>query len=233
MVVTINIRVDKFHKAAVVEMEMKTNGLTQSQRRILGRIYCNSIAGYVNRVEYLAEQLSYDVNYLEVLCKDLVDRGLIVEVNGEYRLTDKGRSSIVVVFTGGVFDIIHPGHIYTLESSKNLGDVLVVSVARDKTVIESKGRSPVNHEKERVKLVNSLKYVDLALLGSEKDIFEIVTQVKPDIITVGYDQKHDERVLIEELRKRGIIVKVVRLTTPMPDIKSSKIKKDVEVMKSF
>ncbi|MEM2430057.1 MAG: adenylyltransferase/cytidyltransferase family protein [Nitrososphaerales archaeon] len=209
------------------------NSITLSQKMVLSRIYCNSITGFTNRVEDLAEQLFYDADYLKMICKDLKNKGLIKEINGEYQLTAKGRSVLTVVLTGGVFDIIHPGHIYTLESSKKLGDVLIVSVARDKTVIESKGSNPMNHEKDRVKLVSSLKFVDAAILGSESDIFEVVTLVKPDIITIGYDQKHDERFLIEESRKRGVIVKVVRLTTPIPNIKSSKIKKDIEVMRSF
>ncbi|MCP8307739.1 MAG: FAD synthase [archaeon] len=128
-----------------------------------------------------------------------------------------------VVLTGGVFDIIHPGHIFTLSSAKNLGDVLVVIVARDKTVTKNKGRSPFNNEEQRLELVNSLKIVDAAILGSEGNIFESVMKVMPDVIALGYDQKHNESELEKEAKRHELSLKFVRLGTKMPDIKSSKI----------
>lgn len=207
---------------------------TPIEKKLLTQIYSNTLKQAGCRAKELAEQLSLDADYIDDLCRSMVRKGWLSQAeDGGYRLTEFGRSQIIVVFTGGVFDIIHPGHIHTLEHAKKLGDVLVVSVARDKTVVESKGRSPVNHEGERLRLVGSVRFVDAAVLGSEVDIYETVVWVKPDIIAVGYYQKHDEKVLIEECRRRGVAVKVVRLTTPMPDIKSSKLKKDIEVMKSF
>jgi glycerol-3-phosphate cytidylyltransferase-like family protein len=60
-------------------------------------------------------------------------------------------------------------------------------------------------------------------LGVEGAIFESIMKVKPDIIALGYDQKHDESELEKEAKKRGLSIKFVRLGTEMPDIKSSKI----------
>jgi len=118
---------------------------------------------------------------------------------------------MVRVMATGVFDIIHLGHLHYLEESKKLGDELVVVVATDTTVRKRK-HEPITPEKMRVELVSSLKPVDKALLGKESaDIFEIVREVKPDIITIGYDQPFNERELEKEMLNRGLKVKVVRM----------------------
>ena len=83
-----------------------------------------------------------------------------------------------VVLAGGVFDIIHPGHIHTLNSAKLLGDVLVVVVATDKTAVKMKKRTPLHNQDHRQNLVNSLSMVDLCLIGNEDDIFKTVEIVK-------------------------------------------------------
>jgi FAD synthetase len=155
---------------------------------------------------------------------DLEKEGLL-EYNkkGRIQLTEKGRRRITVVMTGGAFDVIHPGHLETLEKSKSFGDVLVVSVARNSTFERNKGRKPINDESIRRKLVASIKCVDAAVLGSEKDIFEVVELLKPDIITLGYDQAHSEGELREQLKRRGINAKVLRLTSSVPSIKTSKL----------
>jgi FAD synthetase len=111
----------------------------------------------------------------------------------------------------GVFDILHLGHLHYLEESKKLGDELVVVVATDTTVRKRK-HEPITPEKMRCELVASLKPVDRAVLGREGgDIFEIVKDLRPDIITLGYDQPFDQKNLEKELAKRGLNVKVVRM----------------------
>ena len=118
---------------------------------------------------------------------------------------------MVRVMATGVFDIIHLGHLHYLEESKRLGDELVVVVATDTTVRKRK-HEPITPQKMRCELVASLKPVDRAVLGKEGgDIFEIVKEVKPDIITLGYDQPFDQHNLEKELAKRGLRVKVVRM----------------------
>ncbi len=120
-------------------------------------------------------------------------------------------SPTVRVMAAGVFDIIHLGHLHYLEESKRLGDELVVVVATDKTVRKSK-HEPITPEKMRLELVSSLKPVDRAVLGKEGgDIYEIVRELRPDVITLGYDQPFNERSLEQELAKRGMKVKVVRM----------------------
>ncbi len=130
----------------------------------------------------------------------------------------------------GVFDIIHLGHLHYLEESKKLGDELVVVVATDSTVRKRK-HEPVTPEKMRRELVASLKPVDKAVLGKEEgDIYEIVTELKPDVITIGFDQPFDEKVLEKELAKRGLKVKVVRMPHLDHDLDGTRkiIKKIIE-----
>ncbi len=117
---------------------------------------------------------------------------------------------MVRVLATGTFEILHPGHLLYLEEAKKLGDELFVVVARDVNVKRRK-RTPIIPEKQRLKMVSALKVVDKAMLGSEKDIYEPLYSIKPDIIATGYDQEFDEGELEQELRKRGFNSRVVRI----------------------
>jgi FAD synthetase len=117
---------------------------------------------------------------------------------------------MVKVMATGTFDILHLGHIYFLKEAKKLGDTLIVVVATDSTVRKLK-HEPVNPEQIRLDLIKELKIVDQAYLGHEKDIYEILKEIKPDIITIGYDQIHNEKTIEKELKKRNINAKVIRL----------------------
>jgi len=119
----------------------------------------------------------------------------------------KGR----VVMATGVFDILHPGHLHYLQKSKEFGDWLVVVVATDRTVIKRKNHVPITPEKMRLEMISALKVVDEAYIGSNKDPYEIVEKVRPDVITLGYDQQHDEEKLRAELKKRGIEAEIHRV----------------------
>ena len=141
-------------------------------------------------------------------------------------ITDKGRNSLCVILAGGVFDIIHPGHIHTLNDAKELGDVLVVVVATDNTAVKMKKRRPLHSQEQRKELVNSLSMVDLCLIGQEDDIFKTVNHVKPQIIALGYDQVHQEKFIIEGCKKIELNAKVARLQSPIPESSSSKIEKE-------
>lgn len=113
----------------------------------------------------------------------------------------------------GTFDIIHPGHGYYLQESKKLGGKdakMVVVVARD-TTVRARKRIPVVGEKQRLEMVKLLKPVDEAYLGSTTDMFKIVEKIKPDIITIGPDQKYDLDKLQADLKERGIKAEVVKI----------------------
>ena len=135
-------------------------------------------------------------------------------------------SSKKIVLAGGVFDIIHPGHIHTLTAAKALGDVLVVAIATDKTAQKMKKRPPLHNQELRCELVNSLSVVDVAVIGHEKDIFQTVKMVKPNVIVLGYDQVHQEKFISDGCKRINLDVKIVRLQTPIPELSSSYIEKD-------
>lgn len=115
------------------------------------------------------------------------ERAMVEKRNGKYYLKARFRRKIKVVLTGGVFDILHAGHIFTLNEAKKRGDVLVVAVARDEQLRRRKGREPVHTEDYRRMMVEFLKPVDLALVGF-RDPKKMVELVKPDVIVYGYDQ---------------------------------------------
>ncbi len=117
---------------------------------------------------------------------------------------------MVRVLATGTFDILHPGHLFYLEAAKKLGDELYVIVGRDTNVRRHK-RVPVIPEEQRLKMVSALRVVDKAMLGSERDMYEPLYSIKPDIIALGYDQAFDEATLEAELRKRGFKARVVRI----------------------
>ncbi len=110
----------------------------------------------------------------------------------------------------GTFDILHMGHIYFLKEAKKLGDELVVVVACDETVRQLK-HEPVTPEQMRLNLVKELQVVDKAVLGEEDNKFDVVEQIKPDIIALGYDQIHDEKSLQHQLDERNLKARIVRL----------------------
>ncbi len=111
----------------------------------------------------------------------------------------------------GVFDLLHPGHLRFLSEARRLGDELVVVVARDSTAKRFK-HTPITSETSRVELVGGLKPVDRAVLGNEGDIYAILSEIKPDVVALGFDQVHDEARILEECRRRGLpSARVVRL----------------------
>ena len=141
-------------------------------------------------------------------------------------LTEKGRNSLHVVLAGGVFDIIHPGHISTLNAAKALGDVLVVVVATDNTAVKMKKKKPLHSQEQRKELVNSLTMVDLCVIGQEDDMFKTVNHVRPQTIALGYDQAHQEKFIIDGCKRIKLDAIVARLESPIPESSSSSIKKE-------
>jgi FAD synthetase len=112
------------------------------------------------------------------------------------------------VMAQGTFDVLHPGHVRYLEESAELGDKLVVVIARDSRA----NRELAFGEDERREIVEALEAVDRAILGREDDIYKTVEEVDPDTITLGYDQGHDSEE-VKELAENatGHEVEVVRI----------------------
>ena len=111
----------------------------------------------------------------------------------------------------GTFDLLHMGHIFYLREAKKLGDKLLVVVATDSTVRKLK-HDPITPQEIRVNLIKELRMVDEAYLGHEDDMYTIVEEIKPDIIALGFDQIHNDATIKNELKKRKLNIKVVRLS---------------------
>ncbi|MCI4332081.1 MAG: adenylyltransferase/cytidyltransferase family protein [Thermoplasmata archaeon] len=130
---------------------------------------------------------------------------------------------MVRVMATGVFDLLHPGHLYFLTEAKKLGDELVVVVARDQTARRLK-HEPYVPEHLRRAMVEGLKPVDRAILGSTTDIYQTVVEVRPDLIALGHNQLWNEREVEAECARRGVPAKVVRLgVCPYDDLATRRI----------
>lgn len=119
--------------------------------------------------------------------------------------------------TTGVFDILHPGHIHMLEEAKKLGDELVVVLARDESAAREKHR-PITPEAHRRHMVAALKPVDIAVLGHVGDYYQIVEEMQPDVIALGFDQAYDEADVARRCADRGVPCDVVRLPKFVGDL---------------
>ena len=205
----------------------RSPALRSLRKRALAELYLAELEGHNLPLAALAERLGLPLDACEELARELAEEGLLSLEEGpegiSCELTAKGREAIRVVMTGGVFDVLHVGHLATLEAARELGDVLVVVVARDETVRRLKGREPLNSEQNRLKLVSALKPVDLALLGDPEDFYKTVELIRPDVIALGYDQRHDEGEIREELARRGLEAEVIRLGVRVEGVKSSRI----------
>jgi len=118
-------------------------------------------------------------------------RMLMKNGEGKFFLAPRFRKMFSVALTGGVFDIIHPGHVLTLTEAKKCADVLVVVVAMDATVMKNKKRKPMHPAKMRAEMVGALKSVDLAVVGMRK-MNDTLLRVSPNTVVFGYDQKFME-----------------------------------------
>ena len=193
-------------------------------KAILGSFYLSSLDPSVASLDRLRSRLPLPKEIYNEKIQKLVDLGF-VEKNDKAKLTFLGRDAFKVVLVGGVFDLIHPGHIHTLKAAKAQGDVLIVVIARISTAAMIKKDRRIYHdEKLRAELVSSLRLVDLAILGREGTLYETVEHIKPDVIALGYDQAHSEKDIADNCQKRNLTVRVVRLNTPVPSTKSSEIK---------
>ena len=116
---------------------------------------------------------------------------------------------------------MHLGHLHYLQEARKHGDELVVVVATDATVRKRK-HEPVTPQAMRLEMVSSLKVVDREVLGREGDMFEVVAEIKPDIIALGYDQELDEAWINQECARRGLHITVVRLPKMDTDLDATR-----------
>lgn len=117
----------------------------------------------------------------------------------------------IMVF--GTFDGLHEGHINFFMQAKNFieNSFLIVSIARDKNVFKIKGKYPDKNEKERLNLVKKINFVDRVVLSGKTQYLPHILKEKPNIIALGYDQKAYVKELKNDLKNKGILIKIIRL----------------------
>jgi rfaE bifunctional protein nucleotidyltransferase chain/domain len=123
------------------------------------------------------------------------------------------RNGKKVVFTNGCFDLLHPGHIRSLETARALGDVLIVGVNSDESVRSLKGEGrPVIPEQERAEILASLECVDAVVVFEELTPQRVVGELLPDVLVKGGDWPGNQIVGREEVEAAGgkvVLVEVV------------------------
>src|SRR2546428_9786682 len=125
-------------------------------------------------------------------------------------LADLRRQGQRIVFTNGCFDLLHPGHIYTLSQARSLGEVLVVGINSDASVKRLKGaRRPILSETERVLLLSALEVVDYVTIFSEDTPLEIIRLLRPQVLVKGGDWSAEAvagREIVEAEGGRAVLI---------------------------
>jgi D-beta-D-heptose 7-phosphate kinase/D-beta-D-heptose 1-phosphate adenosyltransferase len=126
-----------------------------------------------------------------------------------------------VVFTNGVFDLLHPGHVRYLRAARREGDVLIVAVNSDRSVRANKGPTrPITPERERAEILSALACVDAVVIFDEETPADIIRRVQPDVLVKGADWAADAIVGRDTVEARG--GRVVRIDVE-PGWSTSKI----------
>ena len=129
-----------------------------------------------------------------------------------------------VVFTNGCFDIIHVGHVRYLDEARSLGDILVIGLNSDKSVSRIKPGRPITPEHQRAEVLSALESVDYVVLFNEETPYELIKEVRPDVLVKGADWEKEDIVgndIVKEVRTipffegistSAIIKKIQKLT---------------------
>lgn len=117
-----------------------------------------------------------------------------------------------VVFTNGVFDILHPGHVRYLAEARRQGDTLIVALNSDRSVRAIKGpERPVHPEGERAEVITALACVDAAVVFDEDTPWSIINAIQPDVLVKGADWAADQIVGRDIVEARGGVVVRVKV----------------------
>ena len=129
------------------------------------------------------------------------------------RLADELRHrKLRIVFTNGVFDILHRGHIEYLAKARSFGDVLIVGLNSDASVRRLKGKSrPIQNQRDRAAILSALRSVDYVVMFGEDRPDRLIEQVKPDVLAKGADYKLSEIAGAGFVRSHGGSVRRLRL----------------------
>jgi len=131
------------------------------------------------------------------------------------------------VLAGGSFNIVHQGHVFFLNRAKELGNTLVVVIASDRTVIKNKKHLLLPAEK-RKKVVEMLGIADKVIIGSDSDFFRVVEKERPDIISLGHDQKLPKG-LARRIREKFPECRILRIRSKLRGYSTSGILKQLGI----
>ena len=147
----------------------------------------------------------------------------IAEIVNE--LKRKGKK---IVFTNGCFDILHSGHIKLLKKAKELGDVLILGINKDKSIKKLKGKGrPIMNEKQRIEIISAIEFVDYVVPFGQPTPEKLIKRIKPDIIVKGGDYKKNEVIGKDIVEKYGGKVYIFPL---VKNISTTKIIKKIKKM---
>ncbi|HEY2149929.1 MAG TPA: D-glycero-beta-D-manno-heptose 1-phosphate adenylyltransferase [Vicinamibacterales bacterium] len=123
------------------------------------------------------------------------------------RLRNAGKT---IVFTNGVFDLLHPGHLRYLQQARSLGGALIVGLNSDRSVQANKGpRRPVNPQDERAEMLEALACVDAVVIFDEETPYNLILAIQPDVLVKGADWAENAIVGRDLVEQRG--GKVIRV----------------------
>ena len=130
-----------------------------------------------------------------------------------------------VVLVGGCFDVLHLGHVLFLEKAKKLGDKLVVMLESDENIKKDKGNNrPINNQKNRAKMLMSLKVVDevikLPEMKNDKEYFDLIKKISPSVIAIT---DGDKRILQKKEQANLVGAKLVKVTKLIPHQSTSRV----------
>jgi rfaE bifunctional protein nucleotidyltransferase chain/domain len=147
-----------------------------------------------------------NLNFEEVVQRKIHRPATLIKQRAIWKLTGQR-----VVFTNGVFDILHRGHLEYLMQARSLGNALIVGVNSDASTRRLKGpERPVNTEQDRLLMLASMAFVDAAILFEEDTPLEIISQLIPDILVKGGDYTPDQMVGSDVVLRHGGQVQSLR-----------------------
>lgn len=135
----------------------------------------------------------------------IISRQELEKISSEAHNRDK-----TVVFTNGCFDLLHLGHVRYLKEASSFGDLLVVGVNSDDSVLQIKGgKRPVVPDTERAEIVAALAWVDYVTIFEEPDPLQLIELIRPDVLLKGSDWEENEIIGADFVRSYG--GKVIRI----------------------
>jgi D-beta-D-heptose 7-phosphate kinase/D-beta-D-heptose 1-phosphate adenosyltransferase len=130
--------------------------------------------------------------------------GVLTREEARRFAADARMSGRRVVFTNGVFDLLHPGHVRYLQQARALGDLLLVGINSDRSVRANKGpERPITPEEERAEILAALACVDAVTIFDEETPLNVIIALQPDVLVKGADWAEDSIVGRDVVEARG------------------------------